>query len=405
MPYDEKPPLDWPTWDYTRPGWDDEERIRVIEDENRRILREQRAATENKIFERRRLQTINAAEVKVQRVQWLWEERFALGKYSVLAGNPGTGKSQLSLDMIARVTRGDSWPDGTRAPLGSALILSAEDDPEDTIVPRLIEAGANLSKIEIVQTVFDQTTDGPNNRGFSLEKDIDLLPDRLKHMGDCAVVVIDPIAAYWGRSNSHNDTDVRSALGPVASVAQEYDVAILGIGHLNKAVGVNAIYRLGGSIAFIAAARCAYLTVKDEEDPSRRFFLPAKNNLGQDESGLAYRIVESNSVSRIEWEPDPITTSIDELLNQGNQADRTEIDEAKDFLVDCLNAGPKPALDVQRAAKNAGIAVRTLQRAKGTMGVKSSKQHFAGRWVWAMPDTKDANHVEGSQPFEVASFD
>ena len=131
----------------------------------------------------------------------------ALGKLTIIAGDPGLGKSQLTLDLAARVTRGDRWPvDGTQAPIGSALIVSAEDAPDDTIVPRLMAANADLSKIQIVEHVADNqsSTNVPIDRELSLQRDTALLEDKIAAMGDCRLVIVDPISAFMGTTDTHD---------------------------------------------------------------------------------------------------------------------------------------------------------------------------------------------------------
>ncbi len=149
------------------------------------------------------LRTVRASGIDPQPIRWLWEQRFALGKLNLIAGDPGLGKSILTLDMTARITRGATWPvDGTSAPQGSVLIVSAEDDPADTIIPRLIAAGADLALVRIAEQVIDYGTEIPIERELSLDRDLELLAAQIPD--DCRLVIVDPISAYLGNTDSHN---------------------------------------------------------------------------------------------------------------------------------------------------------------------------------------------------------
>ena len=136
-----------------------------------------------------------AADIEPEAVSWLWPGRFARGKITLLAGHPGLGKSQLALWMAANVSRGRRWPDGSTCECGSAMILSAEDDAADTIVPRLIASGADLSRVHLTAgIVAGQTPEGHQvQRGVRLAEDIERIAEIIKETPDMALVVIDPI--------------------------------------------------------------------------------------------------------------------------------------------------------------------------------------------------------------------
>ena len=144
-----------------------------------------------------RLRVVRADTVKQEPIKWLWENRFARGKSSLIGGDPGQGKSQIVCDVISRITRGAPWPDGGgKALLGSCIILSAEDSAEDTIAPRLTAAGADLSKVYIMDAV--EVVDG-SSRSFSLATDLYQLAQLVEEIGDVVLIMIDPITAYHGR--------------------------------------------------------------------------------------------------------------------------------------------------------------------------------------------------------------
>ncbi len=346
-------------------------------------------------------------EITPERIDWLWPGRIARGKLTVVAGHPGTGKSQITSSIVATVTRGGRWPvDQTCAPLGSTVILSAEDDAADTIIPRLIAAGADLSKLHVVDAVRALTPDGiPDRRGVDLGKDVLALELLLAHIGDVALIVIDPITAYLGRADSHVNAEVRGLLMPLAQLAERSRAAIIAVTHLRKSAGSEALLAVIGSLGFVAAARAAYLVVKDAQDPQRRLWLPAKNNIAPDVCGLAYRIVSctiANDIetSRIEWEPDPVKITADAALAAHPDTDdmRSDRDAAADWLREVLSAGPMLARDVQNEAKAAGHSWATIRRAKDAIGVCVRREGFGkdGAWHWTLPaastssDTIDA---------------
>lgn len=345
------------------------------------------------------------ADVQPRDVEWLWPRRIAVGKITMLAGDPGLGKSFCSIDIAARVSAGLPWPDlpDQRQEPGDVIVLSAEDALDDTIRPRLDAAGADTRRICAIEAVreFDPLTGKPRQRGFCLDKDICNLEQAIRQMDGCRLVVIDPVSAYLGDANSHNNAEVRALLAPLSDLAARHRVAILCISHLNKGVG-DAMYRIMGSLAFVAAARAGYVAVKDRHDDTgqRRLVLPIKNNLGDDASGLAYRIMETpgNDHPHVEWEREVVYTTVKEALGteyrQDDSADsveqkqqhRTQIAEAVDWLMSYLSDGEKAAKDVIAAAAADGISRRTLERAKPQAGVVARREGFSdgGRWMWRL---------------------
>ncbi len=312
-------------------------------------------------------------------VSWIWQGRIAIGKYTTIAGEPGLGKSQITTYLAAKITTGGAWLENEgRAPLGSVVIISCEDDPADTIAPRLMAAGADLSKVAELQSIKD----GDTNRSFNLAADLGPLEDVLDKLGDVRLVIIDPISAYLGGTDSHKNADVRALLGPLSDLAQRKAVAIMGITHFNKGTG-NAMQKFTGSGAFVAAARAAYIVAKDGDDPDRRLFLPVKNNLGQDKTGFAYRIegveVEGGiSTSRVVFEEGFVDADANAVLaaqdGGGDNGEGGALAEAIAFLQEELAAGEVPSKHVENAAREVGIAKRTLDRAKRKINVKSLKK-------------------------------
>ncbi|MEN6385899.1 MAG: bifunctional DNA primase/polymerase [Phycisphaerales bacterium] len=238
---------------------------------------------------------------ETKEINWLWPKRVPIGKLTVLAGDPGLGKSFVSLDIAARVSSGQPWPDSPdiRPEVGSVILLSAEDDPADTIKPRLEQMNADCNRIHILRAV--NMGDG-KQKYFDLTTDMQVLKNAITSIRDCRLVIIDPISAYLGKADGHSNTEIRGLLAPLADIAASYQVAMLAVTHLNKGGGSNPLYRAMGSLAFVAAARVVWIITRDNDDGEiespRRLMLPAKNNIAEDDSGMSYMIV-NNSVM---WE-------------------------------------------------------------------------------------------------------
>ena len=345
---------------------------------------------------------VRLSDVHPEPISWLWEGRIALGKLTLIAGDPGLGKSLLTATFASHISKGYPWPvDGSIPPIGDVVLLSAEDDPADTIRPRLDAAAADCSRVHILKAIKDEDEEGrPTQRMFSFKRDLKALEELLTSLPDCKLLVVDPVSAYLDGADSHNNTDVRGLLAPLAELAARYRIAVILIQHLNKSSGGNALYRSIGSIAFIAAARAAYIVTKDQENPTRRLLLPAKNNLAKDDSGLAYSVVTAeNGAPVVVWEPNLVEiTAAEALALPESNDERTETDWAVDFLQDFLASGPKQVSEINKEALRAGVKDKPLRRAKEKLGIKPRKSAFTGGWEWALPGHEDAQINEDAQP-------
>jgi hypothetical protein len=315
-------------------------------------------------------------DIEPQAVEWLWRDRIALGKLSLLCGQPGLGKTFLACDLAARVSQGEAFPDGTLPPNGEAAILTAEDGAGDTLRPRLDAAGADVARVHHIDGIR-ASDDKP--RFVSLADHLPVVEDWLTVHPEVLLLIVDPISAFMGNGDSHKNAEVRAVLGPLAELAERHRLAVLGITHLTKGQA-KAINRIIGSIAFVAAARAAWLIGEDPDNSGRRLFLPVKNNLSK-AGGLAYRLVGDNQATRIEWDTEPVLISADDIDDDG---ERTPIDEAKAWLDAQLAEQPVPSATILKKAKADGIAERTLKRAKAELGIVSEREGKA--WVWRLPE-------------------
>ncbi len=355
------------------------------------------------------------SDIKAKPIRWLWQGRIARGKVSMLAGNPGLGKSQVTVSMATVVSTGGTWPvDRTRCERGNVIFLSAEDDPADTIRPRLEAAGADLSRVFILDAVIEsyRADGGEVVRAFNLNTDLVRLGTMLEEIGGAALIVIDPITAYLGEADSHKNAEIRALLSPLSDLAAKHGTAVVCVSHLNKGGGSEALMRVTGSMAFVAAARAAFIVAKDQENETRRLFLPLKNNIGNDQTGLAFTLqsaqVESPAglidTSRVIWETNAVTVTADEaMIVQGDPEERSALEEAKDFLQGLLADGAIAAKRVYAEARGAGYAERTMRRAQKALGVEAFKDGLKAGWSWRLPP-KMAKEPEHGHTKSVDTF-
>lgn len=343
------------------------------------------------------------SEIPAEPLSWLWPGRIPLGKLTILSGDPGLGKSLMTLAVAAAVSRGSRWPcrEGI-ALVADVVLVSAEDDPADTIRPRLEAAGADLGRVHILDAVEYTDENGDLHRRPWNFTDIEALEMRLVALPACRLVIVDPLSAYLAGTDSHKNADVRALLTPLAEMAARRRVTVLCVSHLNKSQGA-AMYRTTGSLAFVAAARAVYVVAKDQNDAGRRLVVPIKCNLAKDSTGLAYTIGEIDGAPVIQWETEPVTITAEEALAVEDNEGRSQTDEAVDWLRKELATGPAKAADVQKQARLAGISDKSLRRARERLAIHPLKSEFAGGWTWALRE--DAQDTQDAQSQNVGTFE
>lgn len=346
------------------------------------------------------VQAVLVADVEAEHVSWLWPGYLPAGKLCLVDGDPGAGKSTITLDLAARVSTGSAMPDG--APCGRpghVLLASAEDGIADTIRPRLEAAGADLTRVSVLTELLD---DEQRGRPLDLSTDLAGIRAHITRVG-ATLVVVDPLMAFIGPGvDSHRDQDVRRALHPLANLADQTGATVLIVRHLNKSSAGSALYRGGGSIGIIGAARAAFVVATDPDDAERRVLAPTKSNLAVQPPSLLYRLVSDpgRGCGRIVWEG-VSARHADELLSSGEpQGEQTE---AATFLRELLEVEPLPAKIVLARARDAGVAERTLKRAKSQLAVVSVKVGYGddARWLWRLPDEgcrSEAKDAKGAKP-------
>lgn len=331
---------------------------------------------------------LRMSEVTAQQIRWLWRGRVARGRVTLIVGRPGEGKSFLTADLAARVTTGRPWPDESPCELGGVLLVTVEDDPADTIRPRLDAHGADVTRVQLLKGIYSVGSDGEAGEAAFTLRNLPALEAAFGKAEDLALCVIDPIGSFLGGGvDAYRENEVRAVLAPLAALAQRTDVAIVVIAHTRKSGSSFADDLALGSRAFTGIARSVLHLMRDPNDEDRRLLLPGKSNLSRPAPGLAFRI--EGEPPALVWEPDPVELSADDLLAMPSaEPDSSAVAVAGDFLRDALGAGPRLASEVQEAAKGSKISATTLKRAKLKLGIRSTRTSFGGPWFWTVPEAQ-----------------
>ena len=340
---------------------------------------------------------VRGDEVEVESIEWLWDGWLARAMFHIVAGSPDTGKSTIALTVAAAVTTGGRLPDGTKCPTGDVLVWSGEDNTAKTMMPRFLSAGGDPRRFHIVSGALDHG----EAREFDPATDIPALLTAARAIPNLAFIIVDPVvSAVLG--DGHKNTEVRRALQPLVRLATELDAAVLGISHFTKGTaGHDPVERVTRSVAFGALPRVVMAAAKViEADGERRIFCRAKSNIGPDTGGWDYKLdlvgvpgAAGITAIRVQW-GEALEGSARDLLAEAEAAaypeERSEMGEAEDWLRALLANGPVGSKEIRLDARQAGIAWRTVERAKTRLGVKARKASFSGAWRWSLPDHSDS---------------
>jgi len=350
------------------------------------------------------LEVTRGCDVKLQPINWLWNGWLAAGKLHILAGAAGTGKTTIALTLAATLTLGEKWPDGTQAPCGEVLIWSGEDDPSDTLAPRMAAAGANSKHVHFV----DGVRTGQTLHTFDPAADMAILTGYLKNHPAIKLLIVDPVVSAVS-GDSHKNTEVRRGLQPLVDLGTATGCAIVGISHFSKGTsGRDPLERVTGSIAFGAVARIVWATAKMADDlEGRRLLARSKSNIGPDGGGFHYKLSTFELLnfpgvitSKIEW-VEVVEGSARELLGAAEEVEQGDekgaLAEAKEFLLDILDKGSVKAKTIISTAKENGIAEKTLRRANKSLGIKTDKSGMQGGWNWSLPANMARNYEDDQQ--------
>lgn len=311
------------------------------------------------------MDTIRATETK-----WLWYPYIPFGKITVIQGDSGEGKTTLILNIAARLTLGKLPQTVEVTEPMNVIYQTAEDGLSDTVKPRLLSAGADCSRIIVIN---------------ESERNISMSDKRLEAAiahTHAKLVILDPLQAYIGAQvDMHRANEIRPVMSHLASIAEKYGCAVVLIGHMNKAMGMKSTYRGLGSIDITAAARSVLIVARDKENPNFRVVAHVKSSLAPEGKTVAFELdPDSGFHFRGEYE-----CNIDEILLGVGK--RTKTDCSNEFLQDLLRDGRKSQREIISIARNIGISERTLNRAKKQLGIRSLKQ--GNQWFWEMGGEKE----------------
>ena len=334
---------------------------------------------------------LNGADLTPEPVHWLWRNWLALGKLHILAGAPGQGKTTIALACAAIVTTGGRWPDGSRCEAGNVLIWSGEDDPADTLLPRLLAAGADPARCYFVSG----TRINGELQSFDPARDMAALEAQAQLIGGIKLLIVDPVVSAVA-GDSHKNSEVRRALQPLVDLASRLDAVVIGISHFSKGgAGGDPASRVVGSIAFTAVARVVLVAakVKGEDGEDKRILARGKSNIGPDDGGFEYHIDQAEPIpgiiaSHVTW-GQSVAGTARELLSESESdkdtdGDRSAKTVAEEFLIQLLQNGPSPTQYVTNEAKAAGISWATVRRASDALGIKKRKLNNV--WYWERPN-------------------
>ena len=348
------------------------------------------------------------SDITQTEIDWLWPERIASGKLTLIAGAPDDGKSQIVVNIAATISNGGTWPfEEGKTEQGAVIWLAAEDTSADITVPRLIAAGANRNFIADLNSIVLVKDGQP--RTLNIVDDINHIGQVIRDVEQrCKVpvrlLVIDPISAYMGgqkKGDTWKNSDVRNIMTPLLKLIEGTRIAVVGITHFNKSNNANVLNRVIDSMALPAISRATLLTAIDRDDDGkpnldRRLLLKGKKNIGRPVPGLVYKINErlidngkggTMGAPYVEW-TGLVDKTADEALGEqtGNKAGKLEA--AEDFLQLILIDGPLTDNEIRKKAGQRHSS-RTLRRAKDKLGIKSERiggLAGGGKWKWALPE-------------------
>lgn len=365
---------------------------------------------------RRTIKTIQLSTVTPVRVDWWWKPYIPKGRAVALDGDPGAGKSTLVVKIMAHLTSGTAFPhlyDYTPPPAActpqTVCLFTAEDDPADTILPRVLVNGGDPSRVHLIPGWTQ--TDGTH--GVVTMQDLDLLGQVLE-MHHPALLVFDPIQSFFGpHIDMNHANETRPVLDAVAALCKPYGCTPLYVRHIGKTVREKALYAGLGSIDIAANMRSILFLGKDPDNAERRIVAQSKVSNARPGPSLAFLMtsmehdIETDAglitveAPRVDWDGRSALTANDLSAPAPAEKDDTSaLDAAKDFVLEVLKAGPVLVQDIKAAAKDNGITWITVRRAKEQMSVRARKRqaeeqgYRAAPWEWYLAEQEEENKWE-----------
>jgi hypothetical protein len=337
--------------------------------------------------------TIRLSDINPEQVTWLWKNRIPSGAITILDGDPGTGKSMLCVDIAARVSNGDPFPgEAQRNVPASVIFLSSEDSLSQTLVPRLRAANADLSRIVTIPYIPET----PGQQTFSrIPKDLEMLGGVIEQE-KAKLVIFDVLVSYIpAELSTQKDQDVRLALSPLSMLCNRTGSACIATRHLNKNTAGPALYRGGGSIAIVGAARCSLLLARSPENPDTRVLAVMKSNLGIIPPATTFTVTTENGVPKVDWigesEHKAETLLFQQSQTPGERSSAPVLRDVMETLEGLLTDGPMKYDEITQTLRDSGCGAskRTVDQAKAELGIKSHRGN--GAWWWEMRRRKWKN--------------
>jgi putative DNA primase/helicase len=370
----------------------------------------------------RTMEFVRGDSIRPERLKWLWRGRIVADKLNVFSGEPDVGKGMTTCDFAARLTKHLDFPDTKNELDGpkDVVFLSDEDDMADTIIPRLIVAGADMKRIHFVQ--ISENSTGTREEGIvCLDRDLPALEEMIKRHPDVVLIIPDPIIAFLGNADMNKDKDIRPIYSKMKAFAKRVNVAWLFVNHWNKNQGASSINRTSGAKTMVSAPRATWMFTRSPEDPTRFLMMKGKGNLsGNKTKTLAYRIegvpydfgdglpIDPDGVPRLVWDGET-EHSTEDVLKDQNDPKLRHNSKAEDLLEKLLADGAVSARDVYSAGLKVKLDDNQMQRARYKLGYVSVQVN--GTWYWAKSnedivkkkDTLFTSHPAtlGSQPVDV----
>ena len=324
------------------------------------------------------LKLINMEQVEIEKIDWLLYPFIPFGKVTIVQGDPGEGKTTMVLQIIAKLTKGEAvLPSGSDEPAleGKTMALepvnviyqTAEDGLGDTIKPRLLSAGADCSRVMVIDD---------NNQALTM---MDARLEEAIIKTKVRLVVLDPIQGFLGAAvDMHRANEIRPLMKRIAVLAEKYHCAIILIGHMNKNSNGKSSYRGLGSIDFQAAARSVLIVGRIKDEPEIRVVCHVKSSLAPEGKSIAFRLDKDTG---FEWIGE-YDISADDLLSGDTRGQK--IHAAKEFLKEILASGSVAQTKVAEEAESRRIKKKTLWNAKKELEIDSVK--IGNQWFWMLPE-------------------
>lgn len=323
---------------------------------------QEKQTNENKYF-------IKYSDVETKQIDWLWFPYLPKGMVSIIQGDPKCGKTFMLIDIISRITTGDYKPlSDEKFDVGNVVFQNSDDPIEYSLKERFEKQKADTTRVFCVDEKQEKLYF--NN----LEKLKKLIEEQKP-----VLVVIDPIQAYMGDGDSNSMVQVRNALAPLKTLAEQYNVAIVLVQHLKKGNETKAIYKGAGSIDFVGFARSMLMVVKDTEN-DERLFIHTTSNVAKEGNCLSYKITEKG----LEWLEDKGEVNADELANQDTN---TKFENAKNFILGCVASKKEiSANELQDLCKIGGFSKRTFNGARSILNKNNKICPFkkCGKNYWCL---------------------